>query len=79
MAFRISHPFLFGVLFVSLVLIAEPAAGYAEPNAKCIGPCTFTCYTKCIEDCNARCAAHGFKYGYCVTTSGHLCRCGCFN
>ncbi|KAK7395334.1 hypothetical protein VNO78_15885 [Psophocarpus tetragonolobus] len=76
MAFRISHLFLFGILLVSLVLIAEPAAGFSDPGIKCIGTCSFPCDKKCTQDCNSRCVAKGFKSGYCLT-QGSVSNCCC--
>ncbi|KAK7395634.1 hypothetical protein VNO78_16198 [Psophocarpus tetragonolobus] len=78
MTFRMSHPFLFAILFVSLVLIAEPATGYVEPGVMCIGPCNHPCDKKCIQDCNTRCAAKRFKYGYCLT-QGFVSNCCCYD
>ncbi|QCE11639.1 hypothetical protein DEO72_LG10g2874 [Vigna unguiculata] len=74
MASRFCHPFLFSVLFVTLILVsgevavAEAAKGMIDADLKCCGACT--------PSCKVDCQAKGFMNGYCIQ-QGSLVQCCC--
>ncbi|QCE11646.1 hypothetical protein DEO72_LG10g2882 [Vigna unguiculata] len=73
MASRFSHPFLFGLLFAALVLIAgtrtvagtRTLAGTADVAGTADkGPLLF-CFELCYPGCHDECLKRGYKEGFC--------------